>query len=311
MTAGTNSTESDAVFENHRARAFSVAYRILGSVSDAEDTVQDAWFRWRRSDISAIRNPEAWLVTTVARLAIDQLRAARARRETYVGSWLPEPIVTAAQETDPTPEERLLLADDISMALLHLLERLAPEERAAFLLHDAFDYDYGELAALLGKSEAACRQTVSRARRRVHDTHPRFDTSAREHARLSAAFNAAISAADPQALIACLAENVTLYSDGGGKAIAALKPIHGADRVMRFFFGVMKKRPEAFSIVPARINGLPGFGMREGVAIHSTLGFAVIDGRISALYMTRNPDKLAHIDHDPKPQDALSFFARG
>jgi RNA polymerase sigma-70 factor (ECF subfamily) len=296
MTATAKSAESDAIFERHRARAFSVAYRIAGSVSDAEDVVQEAWLRWQGADRTAIRNPEAWLVTTVARLGIDHLRATRARRETYVGPWLPEPIVSAAGESEPTPEDRLALADDISMALLHVLERLAPEERTAFLLHDAFDYDYGELAALLGKSEAACRQTVSRARRRVHDDHPRFDTNAREHARLAAAFSAAISSADPQALIDCLSEEVILYSDGGGKAAAALNPIYGADRVMRFFIGILRKRPEAFVVSPAIVNGLPGFVMREEDAVHSTLGFAVTGGKISALYMMRNPDKLSHVD---------------
>lgn len=294
--AAGEATEVDAIFERHRARAFGVAYRILGSASDAEDVVQDAWFRWRGSDTSVIRNPEAWLVTTVARLGIDQLRAARARRETYVGSWLPEPIVSAASETEPTPEERLSLADDISMALLHILERLAPEERAAFLLHDAFDYGYGELAALLGKSEAACRQTVSRARKRVRDAHPRFDTSAREHLRLANAFSAAIASADPQALIDCLSEDVVFYSDGGGKAIAALNPLFGADHVTRFFMGILKKRPENLGVIPAIVNGLPGFVVEDENGVHSTLSFGVTDGRISTLYMIRNPDKLARIE---------------
>lgn len=294
--AAGEATEGDAIFERHRARAFGVAYRILGSASDAEDVVQEAWFRWRGSDTSVIRNPEAWLVTTVARLGIDQLRAARARRETYVGSWLPEPIVSAASETEPTPEEQLSLADDISMALLHVLERLAPEERAAFLLHDAFDYDYGELAALLGKSEAACRQTVSRARKRVQDTHPRFDTSAREHLRLANAFSAAIASADPKALIDCLSEDVVFYSDGGGKAIAALNPLFGPDHVTRFFMGILKKRPQNFVTLPATVNGLPGFIMKDENGVHSALSFGVSDGRISTLYMIRNPDKLTRIE---------------
>lgn len=294
--AAGEATEVDTIFERHRARAFGVAYRILGSASDAEDVVQEAWFRWRRSDVSAIRNPEAWLVTTVARLGIDELRAARARRETYVGSWLPEPIVSAALETEPTPEERLSLADDISMALLHLLERLAPEERAAFLLHDAFDYDYGELAALLGKSEAACRQAVSRARKRVQDAHPRFDTSAREHLRLANAFSAAIASADPQALIDCLSEDVVFYSDGGGKAIAALNPLFGPDHVTRFFMGILKKRPKNFVTLPATVNGLPGFVMKDENGVHSALSFGVSGGRISTLYMIRNPDKLTRIE---------------
>ncbi|MEX0840283.1 MAG: RNA polymerase sigma factor SigJ [Parvibaculum sp.] len=295
MTATARPAESDATFERHRVRAFSVAYRIVGSVSDAEDVVQEAWLRWRGIDANTIRNPEAWLVTATARLAIDALRAARTRRETYVGSWLPEPLVEAAADTEPTPEDRLALADDVSMALLHVLERLAPEERAAFLLHDAFDYDYGELAALLGKSEAACRQTVSRARRRVHDEHARFDTSAREHARLAAAFSTAISNADPQALIECFTGDVVFYSDGGGKAIAALNPIYGADHVMRFFLGILRKRPDGFVPKPALVNGLPGFIALDDTGIHSTLGFAVTGGKISALYMMRNPDKLARI----------------
>lgn len=297
MSGGTEKDrERDAVFERHRARAFGVAYRILGSASDAEDVVQEAWLRWQGADRSGILNPEAWLVTTVARLGIDQLRAARSRRETYVGPWLPEPIISAALETEPTPEERLSLADDISMALLHVLERLAPEERAAFLLHDAFDYDYGELSALLGKSEAACRQTVSRARKRVQDAHPRFDTSKREHLRLSNAFSAAISTANPQALIDCLSEDVVFYSDGGGKALAALNPLYGPDRVTRFLMGILKKRPENFSVEPATVNGLPGFIMHDDEGVHSALSFGVTDGRISALYMIRNPDKLARIE---------------
>ncbi|ABS63340.1 RNA polymerase, sigma-24 subunit, ECF subfamily [Parvibaculum lavamentivorans DS-1] len=296
MTATTKPATPDETFERHRGRAFAVAYRILGSASDAEDAVQEAWLRWRGTDTAGIRNPEAWLVTAVARLAIDQLRTARARRETYVGPWLPEPIVTAARESEPTPEDRLALADDISIALLHVLERLAPEERAAFLLHDAFDYDYGELAALLGKSEAACRQTVSRARRRVQETHPRFDTSAREHARLAAAFSAAISSADPKALLDCFTEDVVLLSDGGGKALAALNPIYGADHVMRFLLGILRKRPDGFRLEPAIVNGLPGFIAYDDTGVHSTLGFAVIDGKISALYMMRNPDKLQRVD---------------
>ncbi|MEP2827689.1 sigma-70 family RNA polymerase sigma factor [Parvibaculum sp.] len=287
--------QTDAIFERHRSRAFGVAYRILGSASDAEDVVQEAWFRWRGADISTIRNPEAWLVTTVTRLGIDQLRTARARRETYVGPWLPEPLISAALETEATPEDRLSLADDISMALLHMLERLAPEERAAFLLHDAFDYDYGELAALLGKSEAACRQTVSRARKRVQEAHPRFDTNAREHLRLTNAFSAAITSADPQALIDCMSEDVVFYSDGGGKAIAALNPLYGADRVSRFFMGILKKRPENLAVTPATVNGLPGFIIYEGDLVHAALSFGISNGLISTLYMMRNPDKLTRI----------------
>lgn len=286
-----NPTPDEATFERHRARAFQVAYRISGSVADAEDIVQEAWLRWQAVPRHDISNPEAWIVTTVARLGIDQLRSARARRETYVGPWLPEPILEFS-ESEPTPEDRLSLADDISMALLHMLERLSPEERAAFLLHDAFDYGYDELAAMLGKSEAACRQTVSRARKRVREHHPRFDTNAQEHRRLATAFGNAIAAADPQALISCLSENVILYSDGGGKALAALNPLHGPDHVSRFFFGILKKRPQNLQQSLAIVNGLPGFVVMVEGEIQSTLSFGISEGRISTIYMVRNPDKL-------------------
>lgn len=295
MTATAEPNESDAIFERHRARAFSVAYRIVGSVSDAEDIVQEAWLRWRGIDAATIRNPEAWLVTTTARLGIDALRAARTRREIYVGPWLPEPLVDSTADAEPTPEDRLSLADDVSMALLHVLERLAPEERAAFLLHDAFDYDYGELAALLGKSEAACRQTVSRARRRVQDAHPRFDTSAREHARLAAAFGSAITSADPQALIDCLSVDVVFYSDGGGKAIAALNPLHGPDHVARFLFGILKKAQGTLEARPVTVNGRPGFVLMRGEKLETVLTFGIADGRIATIYAMRNPDKLARV----------------
>jgi len=295
MTAKAKPVEDDATFERHRARAFSVAYRIVGSVSDAEDIVQEAWLRWRSIDPATIRNPEAWLVTTTARLGIDALRAARARREIYVGPWLPEPLVEAAIDAEPTPEDRLALADDVSMALLHVLERLAPEERAAFLLHDAFDYDYSELAALLGKSEAACRQTVSRARRRVHDEHARFDTSAREHARLAAAFGSAIATANPQALIECLSKDVVFYSDGGGKAIAALNPLHGPDHVARFLLGVIKKAQGNLQARPVTVNGFPGFVLTRGEKLETVMTFGISGGRIAAIYAMRNPDKLTRV----------------
>ena len=295
MTATAKPARSDEIFERHRARAFSVAYRIVGSVSDAEDVVQEAWLRWQGIDPATIRNPEAWLVTTTARLGIDVLRAARTRRATYVGPWLPEPMVEAAAEAEPTAEDRLALADDVSMALLHVLERLAPEERAAFLLHDAFDYDYGELAALLGKSEAACRQTVSRARRRIHDGHARFDASAGEHARLAAAFGSAIASANPQALIDCMSEDVVFYSDGGGKAIAALNPLYGPDHVARFLFGVLKKTQGTIETQPVSVNGRPGFLLTSDEKLEAVLTFGIADGRIAAIYAMRNPDKLTHV----------------
>jgi RNA polymerase sigma-70 factor (ECF subfamily) len=292
--AGAVEETSDAIFARHRPRVFAVAYRLVGTVSDAEDVVQETWLRWNGVDPAEIRSAEAWLVTAAGRLGIDHLRRLRARRESYVGPWLPEPIVEAAGASpEPTPEEKLSLADDVSIALLHMLERLAPDERAAFLLHEAFDYDYGELSALLGKSEAACRQIVSRARRRVADERPRFGAGAGEHERLAAAFSRALATENPAALIACLRENAVLYSDGGGKAAAALNPIYNADRITRFFLGIQKKNPGAFDIERVTVNGAPGFALLAQDCIHSIVSLDIEEGQISTVYIMRNPDKLA------------------
>ncbi|MBA4208529.1 MAG: RNA polymerase subunit sigma-24 [Parvibaculum sp.] len=285
----------ETAFERHRARAFKIAYRILGSVADAEDVVQEAWLRWQNTDRRDVRNPEAWLVTTVARIGIDQLRSARARREIYIGPWLPEPIVELAEEQGTSPEDRLALADDISIALLHMLERLSPEERAAFLLHDTFDYGYGELAALLGKSEAACRQTVSRARKRVREAHPRFNADAQEHRRLASALSNAIAAADPQALIDCMSDDVVFYSDGGGKVIAALNPLYGSDNVSRFLLGIVRKARTPMEMRPALVNGEPGFLLLLEGKLETVVTLAIDDGRIATIYAMRNPDKLTRV----------------
>lgn len=285
---------AEATFARHRARIFAVAYRLTGTVSDAEDVVQETWLRWSGIDATEIRSPEAWLTTAAGRLGLDHLRRSRARRETYVGPWLPEPIVEAASERhQPTPEESLSLADDVSMALLHMLERLAPEERAAFLLHEAFDYGYGELATILGKSEAACRQIVSRARRRVGDERPRFNANAREHERLAAAFSAALASEDPNALLACLRDDAILYSDGGGKAAAALNPIFSADRIARFFTGIKRKFLSPLDSMLVSVNGNPGFALLYDGKMHSIVSMDIEEGRVAAIYIMRNPDKLA------------------
>ncbi|HEY4343794.1 MAG TPA: RNA polymerase sigma factor SigJ [Parvibaculum sp.] len=285
---------AEAIFARHRARVFAVAYRLTGTVADAEDVVQEAWLRWNGVDISGIRSAEAWLTTAAGRLGLDHLRRNKARRETYVGPWLPEPIVEAASEMhQPTPEEKLVLADDVSIALLHMLERLAPEERAAFLLHEAFDYGYGELATLLGKSEAACRQIVSRARRRVADERPRFNADLGEHERLAAAFSNALEQEDPKALLSCFRHDAILYSDGGGKAAAALNPIHTGDHIARFFAGIQKKYALPLNPLLIAVNGGPGFALLHDGMMHSIMSVDVEDGQIATVYMIRNPDKLA------------------
>jgi len=287
--------DAEALFLRHRPRAFAVAYRMLGSVAEAEDILQEAWLRWQGTDHAQIASPEAFLVTTTSRLAIDHLRKASTRRETYVGPWLPEPMVTDDGQSPATPEERLALADDISMALLHLLERLAPEERAAFLLHEAFDYSHAEIANLIGKSEAACRQMLSRARKRVQSERPRFNAAASEHARLTELFLNALSKGEPEAILACMKEDAVFYSDGGGKVVAALNPIKGADRIMRFWLGIMRKPDYRLFPQPVWLNGLPGCLLTDGETLHSAISLRIEDGRIAALYVQRNPDKLAGI----------------
>lgn len=289
----TRQETAETIFGRHRARIFAVAYRLTGTISDAEDVVQDTWLRWSGTNIAAIRSPEAWLVTTAGRLGLDHLRRLKARRETYVGPWLPEPIINAGLDQDqPTPEDALSLADDISIALMHMLERLAPDERAAFLLHEAFDYDYGELATLLNKSQAACRQIVSRARRRVADAKPRFQASTSDHEKLASAFSSALADENPTALLACLKPDAVLYSDGGGKAAAALNPIFSADRIARFFVGIARKFKLSFDMRPVNVNGQPGFALLHDNKMHSIICFDIEDGTIETIYVMRNPDKL-------------------
>lgn len=283
-----------AEFERHRARLFGIAYRMLGTRSDAEDIVQEAYIRWHDNDSTGLRSSEAWLVTVVTRLALDRLRAASAERRRYVGPWLPEPLV--AEDPTATPESHAELASSLSVAFVALLERLAPEERAAFLLHDVFDHEYAEIARILGKSEAACRQMVHRARDRVRAERPRFETNEEEQRRLLAQFRAAMLAVDEDALRALFAPDATLTSDGGGAPGAARKPIVGGERVARLFAGVARKSGLA-GISDASVNGEPGlilhFPTRDTVLTATVAG-----GRITAVFHVINPDKLPRGDHD-------------
>jgi RNA polymerase sigma-70 factor (ECF subfamily) len=283
-------------FERERSRLVGLGYRMLGSVADAEDLVQETYLRWQRSDRSGIREPAAWLSTTMTRLCIDTLRARASRRETYVGPWLPEPVQTAVPDRD-SAEHALELADDLSVAFLLLLERLGPEERAAFLLHDVFEASYPDIARALDKSDAAVRQMVSRARGRLGDERPRYNATLAAQRDLAARFRDAVLASDPATLLSLFKPDATLISDGGGKALAALRPIYGADKIIRFFVGVARKQNFAeFDFEPAWLNDVPGFVMRgaDG-AVFATVALEVDDGRIAALYLTRNPDKLARI----------------
>jgi RNA polymerase sigma-70 factor (ECF subfamily) len=216
------------VFQSHRPRLFGIAYRMLGSRAEAEDLLQDAYVRWHQSHTEDIQSPIAFLVTITTRLCLDRLRKLKEEREHYVGRWLPEPIVG---DHIPSPEMQRELADQVSVAFLAILERLAPEERAAFLLHEVFDYDYPEVAQMLGKAEPACRQMIHRARGRVRESRPRFSVTVESRERILAKFLAAVSSGDRKAVMALVAEEVEYVSDGGGKVVAALKVLRGPERI--------------------------------------------------------------------------------
>lgn len=291
MSSSTSPT-SPNVFAALRPRLFSIAYRMLGTRADAEDVLQDAWLRWHLADHAALKSAEAWLVTVVTRLAIDRLRATKVEREAYVGWWLPEPLVELDEHT---PEAAAELAGELSVALLWVLERLSPEERAAFLLRQVFDYDYGEVATLLGKSEATCRQMVHRASVRVRQEHSRFDVSRDTHRRLLEQFMQAARSGDPDAMKALLADDVQLIGDGGGKVPSFLEVLRGADRVADLYEYVSKQFAGQIVYRMARINGEPGLLRCIGGQLESAQAFVTDGVRIIAIYAVRNPDKLAGI----------------
>jgi RNA polymerase sigma-70 factor, ECF subfamily len=280
------------IFEQHRPRLCGVAYRMLGSRSDAEDVVQDAYLRWHRTSIEEIRSAEAWLVTVVTRLSIDRLRQAKAERELYVGPWLPEPLVnTEAPPADAESE----LASSLSVAFLVVLERLAPEERAAFLLHEVFESGYDEIARILGKSEAACRQLVSRARKRVHEDRPRVQVSEAARTTLLDRFVQAIRSHDKAALMDVLAADASWISDGGGKARAALKPVLGRDAVARFVLAVIGRHAAELRFERVNINGETGLALQLGEHLLSILSIRTDGARILEVFATLNPEKLSQI----------------
>jgi RNA polymerase sigma-70 factor (ECF subfamily) len=277
-----------------RPRLFSIAYRMLGTRADAEDVVQDAWLRWQQdTDRSAVRSPEAWLVTVVTRLSIDRLRAAKLEREAYVGRWLPEPLVEASDER--TPETAAELSSELSIALLWVLERLSAEERAAFLLRQVFDHDYDEIAALLGKTEAACRQMVHRASERVQQTRARFDVPREAHRRVVEKFIRAAESGQRDAIQALLAEDVELVGDGGGKVSAVLKVLQGAFRIANLFWVTGRRNGPKLVYRHALINGEPGLLRYIDGKLESAMALATDGERIVGIYAIRNPDKLTGV----------------
>lgn len=277
-------------FDPLRPKLIRVAYRMLGSVADAEDVVQEAFLRWHNTDRDSVREPEAFLRRVVTRLCLDQLKSARHRRETYIGPWLPEPLVESEEEA----------ADDVTLPLLLALERLSPLERAAFLLHDVFGASFEEIAETIGREPAACRQLASRAREHVRSERPRFAVPKEHGLAIAAAFFEASRSGDMKALQSMLAADVVVYSDGGGKKPAALRPVFGLDDVMKLQQALARHFAQSMSRLMnyGLINGLPGFvSMEEGDTLQTT-ALQIEDGKINAIYVMRNPEKLQHLARD-------------
>jgi RNA polymerase sigma-70 factor, ECF subfamily len=283
-----------------RRLMFAIAYRMLGSVAEAEDIVQEAFLRLHRAqqDGTIVESPKAYATAVTTRLAIDHLRSARVRRETYVGEWLPEPVVGGEDEyRDPQAARQLELADSLSMAFLLVLETLSPVERAVFLLREVFDYDYGEIAAIVGKSEQNCRQILARARRHVDARRPRFDASREQRETLSARFFDACRAGDLDALVQLLAADAAFYGDGGGKATAILNPVHGGERVARLMRGIFAQIQEAAGQLRlVEVNGQPGILVLDAQGrLGVVMTIDIAGGVIRCVRSIVNPDKLQHL----------------
>lgn len=286
-------------FNNLRNYLFAIAYRMLGSVMEAEDMVQEAWLRWDRTDQSAVENPKAFLAKTMTRLCLDQLKSAKTKREQYVGEWLPEPILT---DRTPklggweSPDKMVELAESLSFAFLHLLERLTPAERAVFLLREVFDYDYQAIAEIVDKNETACRQILRRAKQAVGKDRPKFDTTPAEHEQILAQFAAACISGSMDGLLTLLADDVVEYSDGGGIQKAALKPIFGADKVARFWLGIMKQAPKNTIPQFLQLNGRPAILILIDGTPYSTIQIHIEEGKIKQVFSQLNPHKISHLE---------------
>lgn len=287
--AGDTATD---VFEAHRSVLTGVAYRMLGRFTDAEDVVQEAWLRWTAEDRSDVREPRGYLVRITTRLAIDRLRQAQSRRESYVGPWLPEPIATRSGHSVPDSAERAELTESVSFAVLVVLESLSPLERAVFVLREAFGFPYGEIATTLDRSEAAVRQLAGRARRHVDERKPRYDVDPAERRDLTERFLAAASGGDLDALLSLLAPDVRLVGDSGGKAKAPLRVMESADKVGRFLFAVAQQPIPGVEFRILELNGAPGLLVLAEGKPDTVVQIEARDGRIQCVYIVRNPDKL-------------------
>ncbi|MEU9994564.1 RNA polymerase sigma-70 factor [Streptomyces sp. NPDC050848] len=286
------------VFQEHRPMLHGVAYRMLGRAADAEDVVQEAWLRWSAADRDDVLVPRAYLVRITTRLALDRLRQVQARRESYVGPWLPEPVLTDYGPAAPDTAEQAMLADSVSLAVLVVLESLSPLERAVFVLREAFGFPYGEIATALDRSEAAVRQLAGRARRHVDEGRPRYDVDPAERRDLTERFLAAAAGGDLDGLLALLAPDVRLVGDSGGKSKAPLRVIDSADKVGRFLLAVSQGAESAFEFRFTEVNGGPGLLVLAGGKPDSVFQIEVRDGRIQCVYIVRNPDKLHAVAPD-------------
>ena len=292
-------TEIDQ-FQTHRPALFAVAYRMLGSATDAEDVLQDAWLRFAGARPADLRSAKAYLTTIVTRLCLDRLKSARATREEYVGPWLPEPVVTSER---PGPERSLAQAESVTLAFMVLLETLSPEERAVFLLREVFDYEYDEIAQMLETSSANCRQLFHRAKGRIAERKPRFRAAMDEKRPLVERFVRAFSEGSEAGLTSVLAEDIGFWSDGGGKVLAARRPIFGRDQVVSLLLGFRRTAPaigvplESVTLDIVEVNGEPAVLLRVAGRIDGVYVMAVEEGAITAIRVVRNPDKLTYIEH--------------
>ncbi|MER7792519.1 RNA polymerase sigma-70 factor [Streptomyces sp. NPDC097640] len=292
MTTADTATD---VFEEHRSTLTGVAYRMLGRAADAEDVVQEAWLRWSGADREPVRDPRGYLVRITTRLAIDRLRQAQARHEAYVGPWLPEPIATDFGHTAPDTAELAVLTESVSLAVLVVLESLSPLERAVFVLREAFGFPYGEIAAALERTEAAVRQMAGRARRHVDERKPRFEVDPEQRRDLTERFLAAARSGDLDGLLALLAPDARLISDSGGKAKAPLRVLETAGKIARFVMGVRQEVAQYPEFVVTELNGGPALVLISAGRPDTALTLDVAEGRVQAVYIMRNPDKLTHL----------------
>ena len=281
-----------SVFLEYRSLLLGVAYRMLGSASEAEDIVQEAYLRWAAIPDGTAENPRAYLTTAVVRLCLDQLRSARSRRENYVGEWLPEPVTSDPLEDGAAAAE---LADSLSLAFLVMLEELTPLERAAFLLREVFQFDYDEVGSMLGRSPQACRQLVARGKRHVAERRIRFDADRRRSQEVATTFMTACATGDLQGILSLLAEDVVVHSDGGGKVTAGRRPVYGRDKAARFLVGISHKQPAGASLHPTTINGQPGAVVLLEDEVYGVLSLDIVDGLVASVHIVVNPDKLSAV----------------